>query len=126
MKSLLHDIERKKHIIVYGAMGIAKEAVSTLACLYPDKLLGCAVTSVQGNPSDISGYKVRVLDEYEKMIVPDEAFILLAMRPRYFTELKGFLALRGYHYVGEYFAENRNLLLRMYFRKTLALVSKEG
>lgn len=117
MKSLLDEMEGRNHIIIYGAKFTATEAIKTISFLYPNMLLGCAVTSMQNNPTEIYGFSVKNIEEYRGMVRPDDVIILVAMRMCFFDDVNKFLLDKGYNHVLNYFAEIRGSILKEFFEK---------
>ncbi len=122
MESFLEEINERDNIIIYGAQGNAVEAMEIISFLYPDKLMGCAVTSMKNNPTELVGYPVKTIDDYDDLIQPERTAVLLAVRMSYIDEIKDSLLYRGYDCVLDYFADIRNKLLRQYFERKFLLI----
>lgn len=85
-----------KKVIVYGAMKNAADAVLLIEELFPQKLIGCAVSNMAGNVTSIYGIPVRVVDEYSDIENKQEICIVIAMRERYFSEIEEILRKYGF------------------------------
>lgn len=134
-------LKEAKDILIYGAMENARHVVNVVDYLYPGKLVGLAVSNMDGNTDEIFGHKVRTIDDYEGELVKENTLVIIAMRPSLATIVKNSLADNGYLFcvsfcIGEdilyslpeeiqhrfdSYAKLKNFLMRKRIRDTLAL-----
>lgn len=82
------------NIIIYGAHLVAKELYLYIKNLRRGtNFLGFAVTSMNGNPSELEKEKVAAIDTYEK---EKNAYILIAMPEKFHKEVEEYLEVKGF------------------------------
>ncbi len=83
-------INSSKRVIVYGARLIALELVLRLRRSYSDKLWGCVVSSMDGNPDCLAGYPVYPMSECEKLLGEGwqkETCVILGLSNNFYQEI---------------------------------------
>ena len=119
LNDIVKEINSADHILIYGAAMIATEALKIFSNFYPNKVVGCAVTSMKENPSKIANYPVKTIVEYEGILDKNHTVIILAMR-RFINEIvKKDLLQLGYHKVYEYHGEIHNYMISLMFKTKL-------
>ena len=83
---------RAAGILIYGAWVLGARAYEMIGSLFKDKLLGFAVTSMEGNPEEINGYPVHTVEEWkskcgERQIDPEQVAVFMALNPLYYDEI---------------------------------------
>lgn len=96
MNDALATITSADNILIYGAGWNAEEAIFPFETLFPNKIVGIAVTNTNGNKEKLLNYKIRSIDEYEAGIDKEKTVVIVAMRPAYYDEVVANLKERGY------------------------------
>ena len=88
------EIRNNKKIYIYGNGRMAQAFVLYLKQRYPDYrswIGGCVVTSIEGRIKSFEGMKVYSIDEV--MNDDEEKYIYIAVRDKYYEEIKKQLEL---------------------------------
>lgn len=85
---MLKEIDENSKIIIYGAGIIARAVIKILGKdnLFRDRIVGCAVTSVNYNEKEIDG--VKVFEAKEILSINREAYVVVAVRERYRKDIE--------------------------------------
>lgn len=100
IKAELADmVQRTSHVLVYGAWVLGKQACDLIKNYIPERMLGFAVTSMEGNPSDKMGYPVHSMTEWLELleqqgISRNQVLVVLSLHPQYYSEVEA--SLRSY------------------------------
>lgn len=96
-------------ILIYGAKNNALDVILLMETLFPGKLLGCAVSKIDGNVNRILGCPVRPLSDYHDLN-QEKTVVLVAMMEIYYREVQASLLHAGFRQV--YFCGDNNSLVR--------------
>lgn len=107
-----------RKILVYGALMNAHSAVKELETVFPGRVIGCAVTRMGSNPTEVCGKPVREIGAYEQL---DKAnvIVVIATMPMYFKEIAETLQQQGYLHICKYDGRLANRLFRDCTRRFL-------
>ena len=91
-------------MLIYGAGALGEQACAMVTETYGDKLLGFAVTAMEGNPPEKAGYPVRSIEEWTKLmaasnVLPGSAVVFLALNPVYNGGITEGLREKGYKHI---------------------------
>ena len=80
-------------ILIYGAWKLGQRAYKMIQKVFPEKLLGFAVSSTEGNPGEIDGYPVHSIDEWKEIfpcrrIPPEQVAVVISLNPIYYGEIR--------------------------------------
>ena len=95
LKEVIEELEDASQILIYGAAYNASVAVIDIDILYPDKLIGVAVTEKGDQPNYLYEYPIKEIQEYET-VDKEETVVIVAVRPLYFNEILSTLKSYGY------------------------------
>lgn len=84
MDNELSKLQNSKRILIYGAIRNARDAALLVEYLYPGKLMGFAVSSMNGNMDSIYGIPVRTIEDYSKLDDKENICVIIAMRENFF------------------------------------------
>lgn len=96
MSKEFNEIKRAEKILIYGAARNAADAILYMGELFPEKITGCAVTSMEDNNRAVWNVPVRIIDEYERIEKKNEIVVLVSLRPEYFDEINENLQGKGF------------------------------
>ena len=117
---IIQDIESADKILIYGAAIIAEEAVNAFSYFYLNKIVGCAVTDMRGNPSKILNIPVKSIYDYDSLFDKSNTVIILAMRKQICMMVKDLLVKLEYKKIYEYDGELKNFIRSRLFKARLA------
>lgn len=107
----MNQILKDRKIIIYGAGRMGQAAIVALRETLDDfesRVLGCAVTKFNNNPTELEGLNVREVDEY---IGRNDVLFLIAARKRYIKQIENILISKGFRDYQEFdFIECINIL----------------
>ncbi len=85
LKDRLQNI--KGHLLIYGAHLVALECARCLIKNgYQNKIVGFAVTALEGNPDEIEGFPVKKIEDYMEQC--HDLTVIIAMPERYHDEVE--------------------------------------
>ncbi len=92
MKALFEN-ENNREIFIYGAHNIAKIALAFVKDTgIIDRFKGFTVTSMEGNPSEVEGYKVT---EFDAIKMPEKYCYIIAVPSKFNKEISEYIRARG-------------------------------
>lgn len=97
-------------ILVYGAKLIAREAIEDLQMICPKAILGCAVSSMEGNALEVLGVPVDELDAWK--VDKEKVCVLVALGNQYYESVKKNLVERQYSRLYSFDSELRNQMFK--------------
>lgn len=105
MDNGLNKLQDCKRILIYGAAKNARDAALFVEYLYPEKLIGFAVSSMNGNMDSIYGIPVRTIDHYFGLDDKENICVIIAMREKFFDEVEQTLSRYDFNnilYMGDH------------------------
>lgn len=105
MDNELRKLQDSKKILIYGAVRNARDAALLVEYLYPGKLIGFAVSSMNGNMDSIYGISVSAIEDYSKLDDKENICVIIAMREKFFDVVEQTLSRYDFNnilYMGDH------------------------
>lgn len=101
-RDLEKALAQAEGILIYGAWAMGTKAYNMIKAVSEEKLLGFAVTAMDGNPDEKYGYPVRSVEQwrsvlYDRKIPAERIAIFEALHPRYYGEVRELLNEKGFY-----------------------------
>lgn len=95
-------VQNAKGILIYGAWAMGTKAYNMIKAVSEEKMLGFAVTSMEGNPDEKYGFPVHSIAEWADIMhgqnVPlEQIAVFEALHPRYYGEVSELLMDKGFN-----------------------------
>ncbi len=106
-----HQIIHSRSILVYGAKIIAAETIANIRMIAPSAVIvGCAVSSLEDNDSELMGIQVKTLDDYR--LNKNNTCVLIALGVQYHEVVIKNLLDKGYQQIYAIDSLTRNFLFK--------------
>ena len=94
LKSLSDQMRQYRHVLIYGAGGVAKNLLIFLTPYIDRNRTVIVVSQKKENEDQLAGYPVRQIDEFVQ--VRDQALVILAVMPRLALEIGEYVRKLGF------------------------------
>lgn len=123
MNGEYEKIKNAEKILIYGAANNAREAIFAIDILFPQKIVGVAVTRKNSQAENLFDYNVREISHYDEYI-SSSTVVIVAMRPDYYDGVRASLLEKGYIEVLSY--GDKNELMKTVHEKLIQHAQKIG
>lgn len=105
-------------LLIFGAKVIAIEVIEGFRTIAPSvHIVGCAVSNLHGNETQLMGLPVKTIDDYQLDI--KNTCVLIALGEKYHEVVRKILLERGYQKIYEVDSIMRNLLFKRVLQKKM-------
>ncbi|MCR4990271.1 MAG: hypothetical protein K6A38_05335 [Lachnospiraceae bacterium] len=119
---VIDAINKHDEYVIYGAQVVAYGAKTAIEYLTGKKPLCFAVGKFEGNPKEIEGIPVILIDE-----IPTDTFVVVGITELVQKEVIPALSVKGFKNIYPLTSHEEHLLMSEYYRKVgLFPLAKEG